>query len=442
MATFTELDMEALETAGITLATDRDPDSKYAPDQDSVRLGFLSDGTKVEIHLVDLGTGEMGDRVRSFWYEVIHRTSHIAEPGIQRLTQSFDMGSSCLFVVPHAQPLTKYLQDRAGAVDEVFQVVHTVGLAILGLINQNLAPTDLKLLDICVTPNGVAQIRFGTELTLTDPVDAEQTTGHRGFGPVGQLRRLVQALQDQQIVSAVSLVPLMEIFEKTLAADPRENNIGDLLIAVHTYLTAPPAPNDLVRKEPQRTSRTPYPLKPKLLIGLGAAALLACVGLILGPQLWGRSDVSTQALTQGQESPVPAETAQRPTDSELIAFAGNLLAQRFELIEQVSVGQADPSNVAQVVLVDSPAYLQLTDLLGTLKTAGTQVVVPQVTVLDARVIQGGSKQATVYLAYELEQRQHHGGTQVTVPNLVEEVELTLQAVPTGWRISDARVLVS
>ena len=453
MATFTEQDIEALEQAGITVVTDHGPDSAYAPDKDFVRSGLLGDGGKVQIQLVDLGTGEMGDAVRAFWYEVIHRTSHIAEPGIQRLTQSFDMGKSCLFVVPHAQSLTQYLRERGGAAKDVFQVIHTVGLAILGLVNQNLTPTDLRLLDICVTPEGVAQIRFGTELTLSDPVGAEQTTGHRKFGPVGQLRRLVQALQDQQIVSQVSLAPLMEIFEETLAADPRENNIGDLLIAVHKYLTAPAAPahNDLVRKAPRPTRNAPYPLKPKLLIALGGATLVVCVGLIFGPQFLGRSDpspvqdegqVPAQAQAQNQESSTPANVGQRPSDSDLVASAEQLLTQRFEIIEQVSVGRADLSNVAQVVLVDSPAYGQLTALLATLKAAGTKVVVPQVTVLDARVIKGDANQATVHLTYELVQNQHQGGAQVTAPNLVEEVELTLQAVPTGWRISDARVLVS
>lgn len=443
MATFTEQDIEALEKAGITLVMDHGPDAAYAPDQDFVRSGILGDGSKVEIQLVDLGTGELGDKVRSFWYEVIHRTAHISEVGIQRLTQSFDMGQTCLFVVPHAQSLTQYLRECGGAAQEVFQVVHTVGLAILALVNQNLTPTDLRLLDICVTQDGVAQIRFGTELTLNDPVEAEQTTGHRKFGPVGQLRRLVQALQDQQIVSQVSLTPLMEIFKETLAADPRENNIGDLLIAVHNYLNTPatPAHTDLVRKEPKQTKTLPYPFKPKVLIALGVTAMVACVGLIIGPQLWRSSDQGTEQA-HAQDSPAVIEPTAAPSDAELVALASQLVTSRFELIEQISGGRADVSNLAQVVTIDSPAYEHLTALLDSLKTAGTQIVGPQVTIQDARVVQGDANQATVWMKYQLAQRQQQGGNQVATPDMVEEVELILQAVPAGWRISDARVLVS
>lgn len=445
MRTFTEQDIDLLTKAGIKLGEPLAVDSAYAPQREQVRAGFLGDGTPVHVLLIELGTGTIAQELRAYWYEIIQRTSVLYEPGMQRLLRSVDLGDACAFVVAPTVPFAQFLRSRAGTIQSVIQALRGFGLAMLGLLGQGLATTDLRLLNARVTEEGTAQLSFTTELSvITDQNQAPSalTVGQRRYGPVTQLLRLVHDLHAQQVISTADHAVLETIFDRVLEQSQGDDNLGDLLLALNGHLdTNRPAVADIVRKQSRpRLSSVATPFR--LLAVAGAALLAVSTYLVVETKPWSsQTDQQLAGAGQAWESPrFQAQEVAPNRQEELAQTATSLVSERFALIGKVSKQEQDISAVGQVAAPDSPAHEQLTSLLTGLLAERTEVDVEAAQVKTTEVISDQGSAAVIRLSYELHQTQVREGTNLGEQTLTEEIDLSIAQLPQGWRITAASVV--
>ena len=435
MWTLSETDLEALSRAGVTL-TDRD-----GVEDCGLRAG-LRGANPVQVQVIDLGVETMAHELRGYWFQVIHRTASLHEPGLQRILESVDLGGACVLVVPPTVSFTQYVTSTGGTAGPVIAAVRSLSLAMIALASQGLATADLTLDDVCVTGEGVAQIRVTTELI----VQAE--TGHYDFdgagtrrlGLVDQLLKLIRDLRAQDLVPPHAIAGLKTILTKIVALPGGANAVGEVVVAVDKLQAGEGAAADLVRPAPStgrlarvvnlvRGSRTNLAL-------LGAGSLVLILGVVLA---WG--PVMERAAQPDLGAQEDRASVGETRSQEIELAATDLVKRRFDLISQITLGRADPSTIAQVVAADSGAHTQFTDLLTYLTENHIEVTSAQVTVQEIEIVADHGAEATVRLRYLVSQDQRRGGQPVDPAVLLESAQLDLIQSEGGWRMLDAKVIV-